>query len=182
MRSRTRHVLLTAVSVVPVKTQPYSRMNSRRRTRMAAAKPSIIWSKITSASDRNWRSCGHWRFDCPVSCGTRKPDRQIAANAPMRWRTQRALLKPRSTAPSSVQFTPRAAPFRSGVQKRPFSALLGCRSVHSQSVVALCTTRCISLLSQRRSRVDSGANRKFHCRSPGGASRYSSPCSLCGPS
>ncbi|PYJ99331.1 MAG: hypothetical protein DME23_09845 [Verrucomicrobia bacterium] len=35
-----------------------------------------------------------------------KPARQIASNAPIRWRTQRSFLKPSYTAPSSVHATP----------------------------------------------------------------------------
>lgn len=61
-----------------------------------------------------------WRFDCPAVLVPHKPRRQIASNAPMRWRTQRSFLKPRSTAPSSVHATPNllrsASGFRTPVQ------------------------------------------------------------------
>src|SRR5439155_21660395 len=42
----------------------------------------------------------------PAFLVPQKPARQIASNEPIRWRTQRACLKPRPTAPSSVHATP----------------------------------------------------------------------------
>ena len=93
-----------------------------------------------------------WRFDWPVflrALGNR-PDKS-PRDAPMRCRTQRALLKPRATAPSSVHSTPdrlRFAPVfrnarsvRSRTTIRPHSmgvetfTASGCRNTSGHSML-----------------------------------------------
>src|SRR5439155_4920341 len=60
-----------------------------------------------------------------LSCVPWKPARQIASAEPTRSRTQRAFLKPRSAAPSSVHLTPDLL--------RSASRFRNARSVHMAS-------------------------------------------------
>jgi hypothetical protein len=97
------------------------------------------------------------RFDCPAFLVPQKPARQSASAEPMRSRTQRAFLKPRSTAPSSVHATPdllrSASGFRNtrSLHVSPILNASGSRIIARQSILTTISERSVERDSLRLS-------------------------------